>query len=113
MAPATDTNAPLLIVELLRREKTGIVIGLNGAMVAQTSRGLAERVMNLWHQAGRGPLTLDFERVNKIDSLGIASLCDIHSQLSDERSCLRITRTTARVREVLAFMSIDTFIDVE
>lgn len=113
MAPATDTNTPLLIVELLRRENDGSVIGLNGSIVAHTSRGLAERVMKLWHQSGRGPLTLDFERVSKIDSLGIAALCDVHSQLADEGTSMRIVRSTKRVREVLAFMSIDTFIDVE
>lgn len=112
MSASADTGIRGVEIRLMKHEPGKPKIALVGAIGHDTVRGLVGRVLAAWNQAGRGDLRLNIDRVDRIDSLGIAAICDLHAQLVEEETRLSIEGANKSVRKTLGFMSIDTFIDV-
>lgn len=112
MSASADTGVRGVEIRLMEHEPGKPKISLVGTIGHDTVRGLVGRILAVWNEAGRGDLRVNFDRVDRIDSLGIAAICDLHAQLVEEDSRLSIKGANKSVRKTLGFMSIDTFIDV-
>lgn len=101
-------------LKLAGRSDDRITLALRGRLIANTTEDLAQRVVAICAREKWPPeVTLDFQRVPQIDSIGIGVICEIHGRAAEHGAALSIVHGSPAVLKVLRLMSVDSFIRLD
>ncbi len=113
-APADcgDTTTRRIAMDDIRFEDGRAVFSPAGDIVASATEGLRARLRDIMAEHA-GPLVIDLERVELIDSVGIGLLIAAHNSLSKRGERLALTNVNAELASLLRTMRLDKHFSIQ